>query len=317
MKKRNFIKTIFACFALVLTLALTSCGDPDAIESVALVETSVPEVIYTDEVSKKLTEIQIEVTKGNGDKEVINITKNMIDKLSSLTKVGVHTVNILYKEFEVELTLTIETRPIVTKTVTYTTEVIENNLKSLTELPEEGTYDLYVWSWIEGISDEGGAFFLCNNGSFEVPEKYDGVVFVVMPKGTEASWDGKLDQSYDLEIFEGKVREIGGSVEIVKATFTVDMSVVEANLKTIEEGVPATMPEEGTYDLYAYVWGGKRGDQWILVENGQFEADETISGCVIVFVYAGYPGSWTDMIAQTNDFNTTAANGVGTLTPKA
>ena len=97
MKKRNLVKVFFASFLLVCTLALASCGDPDAIKTVELVETSVPEVIYSDEVSKRLTEIQIEITKGNGDTEVINITKNMIDNLSALTKVGTHTVNILYQ----------------------------------------------------------------------------------------------------------------------------------------------------------------------------------------------------------------------------
>lgn len=315
MKKRNIFKFIFACFLLVTTITLTSCGDPDAIKEVTIVETSVPEVIYTDEVSKKITELQIEVTKGDGSTEIVNVTKNMIDKLSSLTKVGTHTVNIIYNEFKVEVTLVIETRPIITTTVTYTEEVLVNNLKSLTELPE--SYDLYVWSWIEGIQDTGGAFFPCANGTFEVPEEYNGVVFLVMPKGTEPSWDAKLDQSYDLEIFEGKVREIGGTTEIVKATYTVDMSVVEASLKPKNEGDAAALPEEGTYDLYVYVWGGKRGDQWIKVENGSFEADETISGCLFAFVTKGYNAEWASVIIQTNDFDTVASNGVGTLTPKA
>ena len=315
MKKRNLVKVFFASFLLVCTLALASCGDPDAIKTVELVETSVPEVIYSDEVSKRLTEIQIEITKGNGDTEVINITKNMIDNLSALTKVGTHTVNILYQGYKVEITLVIETRPVIMQTVTYTLDVLKNNLKSLSELPDN--YDLYVWSWIEGIQDTGGAFFPAANNTFEVPEGYNGVVFVVMPVGAEPSWDTKLDQSYDLEIFEGKVREIGGSVEIVKATFTVDMTLVEANLKSVSEGVPAELPAEGTYDLYIYVWGGKRGDQWILVENNTFEADETISGGCFVFIYKGYTASWTDMIIQTNDFDATASNGVGTLTPKA
>jgi hypothetical protein len=316
MKKRFLLRVFFACFLLVAAISLGSCGNPDEVKSVALVETSVPEVIYTDEVSKKLTEIQIEVTKGDKSVEVVNITKNMIDNLSSLTKVGTHTVNILYEGYKVELTLIIETRPIITVEVTYTEEVIINNLQSLTELPEE-PYDLYVWSWIEGIQDTGGAFYPCANGKFEVPEEYNGVVFLLMPKGMEPAWDTKMDQTFDLEIHEGVVREIGGSNEIVKATYTVDMSLVESNLKPKTEGEAAVLPEEGTYDLYAYVWGGKKGDQWILVEDGSFEADETISGCLFAFVTKGYTAEWASVIIQTNDFNATAANGVGTLTPKA
>ena len=316
MKKRNIFKLILACFLLVTTITLTSCGDPDAIKEVSIVEASVPEVIYTDEVSKKIGELQIEVTKGDGSTEIVNVTKNMIDKLSSLTKVGTHTVNIIYNEFKVEITLVIETRPIITTTVTFTQEVLINNLKALTELPEEG-YDLYVWSWIEGIQDTGGAFFPCGENSFEVPEGYNGVVFLVMPKGTEPSWDAKKDQTYDLEIFEGKVREIGGTTEIIKATYTVDMAVLEANLKPKTEGDVAALPEEGTYDLYAYVWGGKKGDQWIKVENGTFEADETISGCLFAFVTKDYTAEWASVIIQTNDFVAAASNGVGTVTPKA
>lgn len=314
MKKRNIFKLIFVCFLLVTTISLTSCGDPNAIKDVALVETSVPEVIYTDEISKKIGELEIEVTYGDGRTEVVKVTKNMIDNLTALTKVGTHTVNILYKELKVEVTLTIETRPVITNTVTFTQDVLVNNLKSLTVLPE--SYDLYVWSWIEGIQDTGGAFFPCGENSFEVPEEYNGVVFLVMPKGAEPSWDAKLDQSYDLEIYEGKVREIGGTTEIVKATYTVDMTQVEANLKA-KDGGEAVLPEEGTYDLYVYVWGGKRGDQWILVENGVFEADETISGGLFAFVIKGYTAEWASVIIQTNDFDATASNGVGTLSPKA
>ena len=102
-----------------------------------------------------------------------------------------------------------------------------------------------------------------------------------------------------------------------KATYTVDMSIVEENLKPKNEGDAAVLPEEGTYDLYAYVWGGKKGDQWILVQNGSFEADETISGCLFAFVTKGYTAEWASVIIQTNDFDATAANGVGVLSPKA
>ena len=76
----------------------------------------------------------------------------------------------------------------------------------------------------------------------------------------------------------------------------------------------ALVPEEGTCDLYAYVWGGKRGDQWILVENGSFEADETITGCCFVYITSGYTASWTDMVCQTGDFKASVVDGVGTLT---
>lgn len=314
MKKRNFLKAFFACFLLVLTLA--SCGDPNEIKSVTLVETSVPEVIYTDEVSKKITELQIEVTMGDGETKVVNVTKNMIDKLSSLTKVGTHTVNIVYEGVKVEVTLVIETRPVITKVVTYTDEIIESNLQSMCKLADHEPYDLYVWSWIEGIQDEGGAFFPCYNGTFEVPEKYDGVVFILMPVGAEPAWDNKLDQTFDLEIYEGAVREIGGTTEIVKAVYSIDLATIEANLKVITEGQTPALPEEGTYELYAYVWGGKKGNQWIKVENGIFEADETISGCTFVFITIGYTPSWADMLAQTIDFTATAANGVGTVAPK-
>lgn len=303
MKKRNLLKVFLLSFLLVFVAA--GC-DSDAIKSIDVVDESIPEVIYTDEVSVKLAELQLEIKRGK-ETEIINVNKNMIKELSVLTKVGEHTVAIEYEGFTTQVTLIIETRPIVTTKVTYTLEVLENNLKGLTSLPE--SYDLYVWSWIEGITDEGGAFFPAKDGEFEVPVGYNGVVFVIMPVGTEPSWDTKLDQSYDLEIFEGAVREIGGTSEIIKATFTIDEALIIDNLLN-----DALVPEEGTCDLYAYVWGGKRGDQWILVENGSFEADETITGCCFVYITSGYTASWTDMVCQTGDFNASVVDGVGTLT---
>lgn len=308
MKKTNLFKTFLLCFLLVFVVSgCNNGGNPDVIKSIEIVDSSIPEVIYTDEVGAKLAELQIEVTRGNGETETININKNMIKELSTLTKVGEHTVTIEYEGVTTQVTLIIETRPIVTVEVTYTLEVIQNNLKGSTSLPE--SYDLYVWSWIEGITDEGGAFFPAGDGKFEVPEEYNGVVFVIMPVGAEPSWDTKLDQSYDLEIFEGAVREIGGTTEIIKATFTIEENQIIDNLLN-----DALVPEEGTYDLYVYVWGGKRGDQWILVENGTFEADETITGCCFVYITKDYNASWTDMICQSADFVASVTDGVGTLT---
>ena len=124
MKKRNLLKVFLLSFLLVFVAA--GC-DSDAIKSIDVVDESIPEVIYTDEVSVKLAELQLEIKRGK-ETEIINVNKNMIKELSVLTKVGEHTVTIEYEGFTTQVTLIIETRPIVTTKVTYTLEVIENNL---------------------------------------------------------------------------------------------------------------------------------------------------------------------------------------------
>ena len=112
---KRIIKVCTLIFVLVLLFTVASCksckkqNDP-VIESIQIVESSVPSKIYTTEVNDKLDDIQIQVLKSDGSSDTINLTTSMIssDDLAKLNNAGTHTIKVSYEGFETTLTIVVE-----------------------------------------------------------------------------------------------------------------------------------------------------------------------------------------------------------------
>lgn len=300
--KRNILKSIFLCFAVVSLGLFVACNKEVTVKSINPVASTIPEEILTTEVGQALTSIQLEVLSSNGSKETINLAISMLsnEDISKLRTAGTHEITVTYEGVETKITVTIVAPEVDVPSVdgpeiSFTLDIVEKNLKAGGTLPDE--YGLYVWTWSD-LTD--GMFVPTNNGKFNAPEGYTGVVFIVMPVGVEPNWDAKIDQTFDLEIVDGVVCEIGGGADgggstIVTIEYTAETSSIPYNLK---DG--ATMPIE--YDLYAYVWGGKQSDIFIKVVDGKFTADIDTTGCCFVMMPVGTAPNWNDKLAQTVDY---------------
>lgn len=110
---KRIIKVWALVFAFALLFSVTGCksckkpqGDP-VIESIEIVESTIPSSIYTTEVANKLDDIQIKVLKSDDSTETINLSTSMIssDDLAKLQTEGTHSIKVSYEGFEATLTI--------------------------------------------------------------------------------------------------------------------------------------------------------------------------------------------------------------------
>lgn len=114
---KRIIKVCALILAFVLLFSLAGCksckktNDP-VIESIKIVESSVPSKIYNTEIATKLDDIKIEILKSDGEKDTINLSTTMISSadLEKLNNAGTHTIKVTYEGFEVELTIVVEVK---------------------------------------------------------------------------------------------------------------------------------------------------------------------------------------------------------------
>ena len=101
-------KIISLIIVVVCMLSLTACKNK--IETIKIVEDSVPAVININDVDSAIASIKLEVTKSKGEVEIINLEKSMISEedYKKLSNAGYYTITINYEEFKTNLTLTIE-----------------------------------------------------------------------------------------------------------------------------------------------------------------------------------------------------------------
>lgn len=101
-------KIISLVIVVVCMLSLTACKNK--IETIKIVEDSVPAVININDVDSAIASIKLEVTKSKGEVEIINLEKSMISEedYKKLSNAGYYTITINYEEFITNLTLTIE-----------------------------------------------------------------------------------------------------------------------------------------------------------------------------------------------------------------
>ena len=103
------MKKIISIFiVLVCMLSLTACKNK--IETIKIVEDSVPAVINVNEVESVINSIKLEVTNSKGEVEIVNLSKSMISEedYKKLSAVGNYTITINYEDFKANLTLTID-----------------------------------------------------------------------------------------------------------------------------------------------------------------------------------------------------------------
>ncbi|MBO5711972.1 MAG: TlpA family protein disulfide reductase, partial [Acholeplasmatales bacterium] len=112
------MKKLMKAFSLlIITLALflvASCGGNEEvkIESVSVVESSIPSSILTTEVNDKLDDIQLKVAKSDNTVETINVQLSMISAtdLAKLKNEGTHTITISYEGYIVSINVVV-TKP--------------------------------------------------------------------------------------------------------------------------------------------------------------------------------------------------------------
>lgn len=103
------MKKIISLFiVLVCILSLTACKNK--VETIKIVEDSVPEVINVNQVENAISAIKLEVTKSKGEVEIINVSKSMIsdEDYQKLSSVGCYNIAINYEGFKASLTLFID-----------------------------------------------------------------------------------------------------------------------------------------------------------------------------------------------------------------
>ena len=179
---KKIIKGCALIFIFVLLFCVTSCKsckkkkDP-VIESIEIVETSVPQSIYTTEISNKLDDIQIKVLKSDDSTETINLSTSMIssDDLAKLSTAGTHTIKVTYEGFEVELTLVVVVtpdnpdKPIDPQSIEYQVLV-----KDIAGKPLHNFYVMFYDG--EELIDQG---YTTKEGTFKtmlLPKKYEVIV---------------------------------------------------------------------------------------------------------------------------------------------
>ena len=103
--------------ALICVLTLTSCKGK--IESINVVESSVPTTINAKDLDSTLATIKVEVVDSKGNVETVSLTKDMIssDDYKKLSAYGTYTVTINYEGFSDNVTLNIVTDNYVVKVV--------------------------------------------------------------------------------------------------------------------------------------------------------------------------------------------------------
>ncbi len=110
---KKFIKIftlLLAFFALTLAIGCDSDEDNVKVESISIVQDSVPSSVTPNEVYDKIDDIKIELKKSNGKTETITITKEMISAADyeKLKSEGTHEITISYEGVETKLTITVE-----------------------------------------------------------------------------------------------------------------------------------------------------------------------------------------------------------------
>ena len=299
--KKN-LRRIFSAIALVLTCFLfVSCGNSEAkVEKISVIPDTVPNSVLTSEVDQKIADITLRVTMSDGTTKEVKVTKDMIPaedyaKLSTASETA-HVIHVTYEGITVTVNIVITepVKEIEGDKITYTDELIVNNLKDIDEVPTE--YELYAWVW--GALD--GMFVPCKDGEVTVPTGSTSILFVFFAKGCQnPNWDSedKIGQTNDLMIRDGvatdELPEIGDTYE-----FTVDPAIYADNLAD-----DATMPEE--FVTYAWVWGGAAGGgMFVSVDaTGKFEAASDITNCLFVFFNTDVEKvDWDFKLAQTENF---------------
>ena len=109
---KKIIKVCALIFVVVLLFTMVGCKKKNppkepVIESIQVVEGSIPSQVYIDEVNSKLANIKIKVLKSDDNEETISLTSSMVSAsdLSKLSTEGTHTIKVTYEGFETTFTI--------------------------------------------------------------------------------------------------------------------------------------------------------------------------------------------------------------------
>ena len=108
------MKKLTKLFALLLVFGIIifslACDKEVKVESISVVEESIPTEILLTEVDDKIDDIKIKVKKSDDSVETINLNKYMIyeEDYSKLSTEGTHTIKVTYEGKELTLTLKVK-----------------------------------------------------------------------------------------------------------------------------------------------------------------------------------------------------------------
>ena len=187
------MKKLLKLFALLLVFGIlafsVACEDEVTIESISVVESSIPSEVLINDIDEIFNKIKIDVKKSDDSVETINLNKSMIseDDYNKLSAEGEHTIKVTYDGKEVTITINVkkpkenqnpdpEKEPI-----NYSIEIVD-----IAGKPLSGFYVMFYKG--EDIVAEG----YTKNGIFEtelVPDKYEvsNIPFFVYPSATISS----------------------------------------------------------------------------------------------------------------------------------
>lgn len=111
---KGFIKLFVLLLLLTPLCCLSGCGNKKEvkIESVIVVESTIPSYIYIDELEQKLGDIKLMVTKSDNSSEKISLAKTMISETdyAKLANEGTYEIKVSYEGFEATLSITMKAK---------------------------------------------------------------------------------------------------------------------------------------------------------------------------------------------------------------
>lgn len=310
MKK---IRKVFTLLLTIATLAfVVSCNDePVTVESIAVVENTVPAEILTTEIEDKIDDIKILVTNSDETTLEVNLSKDMISKedLDKLATEGTHTITINYEGKTITLSLVTkkpeESKPDPDPNPNPDPEEIKYSVlvKDIAGKPLSNFYVTFFKN--EEIVAEG---YTNNEGLFEaevLPDKYDVLV------------EGKEGYILNHEMFESDL--IGTQIVVVAELDSFAGIEADAANKMYQEG-------DLMYDFTVYDIDGTKLTLYDLLdeEKGGYKAVflnfwyTTCSACIAEFPYMieaydsvipGTDSKYKDEIAIITINNTLAGGG--------
>ena len=202
------MKKLTKLFALLLVFGIIifslACDKEVKVESISVVEESIPTEILLTEVDDKIDDIKIEVKKSDDSVETINLNKSMISEedYSKLSTEGTHTIKVTYEGKELTLTLKVKKQEQVGPGEDQEKDAIPYSVK-IKDIAGKPLSGFYVTFYLEDERVAEG--YTNNNGLFEAELK---------PNIYEVTIDGSDMEAYYLnkDFFETDL--MGTQIEV-------------------------------------------------------------------------------------------------------
>lgn len=180
-------KLVRLFLTIMLLVVITACGKKNKVTSINIVSSSIPDVILVEELDSKLSTIKMQVTKGSGDTEEINLNKSMLSEedYNKISQIGTYTVTVNYEGQTTALTLNLLSNNYIVKVVYPTNEPVTEKVSvqwcsgencflpkkvnecGLAEIKlEDGNYYIHIDNLPDGYTYDPNAYTTSKNNKF-------------------------------------------------------------------------------------------------------------------------------------------------------